>query len=363
MTLNSNANVGIGTTSPTVKLAITGTDNSMLGPHVNFTTAADAFPLLQFLPLAHNNVNIGVDVSYNGTNWISSTAGGNFVINKTSHILQFLTASNVTSNASITWSNALTITSGTNIGIGTVTPAYKLDVIGGIQATNCRIGVQGSVDGTSARGLYLWDTNDNGWGIYMATSNASRSLANGTSCGFGTVSQHAVRFRAFNSSSMGFIFENTSEQCLVGVRASDGRMFVRGDLGIGTESPSEKLHVIGKILASDDITAFSDKRLKSNITPISDGLSKVLRLNGYTFNKTCGDAKKYTGLIAQEVKKVLPEAVHQHDDGMYSIAYGNMAGLFVEAIKSFHEQYQSKIKELESQIQILYKNTKISNSP
>jgi hypothetical protein len=354
MTLNSNANVGIGTAAPTVKVAITGTDNSMQGPHINFTTSTDTYPLLQFLPLAHNSVNIGMDVAFNGTNWISSTAGGNFLMNKVSHLMQFLTASNVTSNASVTWTNALSITSGANIGIGTVTPAYKLDVNGGIQATNCKLGVQGSVDGTSARGLFLWDTSDNGWGIYVATSNASRSLANGTSCGFGTVSQHAVRFRAFNSSSMGFIFENTSEQCLAGIRASDGRMFVRGDLGIGTESPSEKLHVIGKILASDDITAFSDKRLKSNITPITDGLSKVLRLNGYTFNKTCGDAKKYTGLIAQEVKEVLPEVVHQHEDGIYSIAYGNMAGLFVEAIKTFHEQYQSKINELETKIHTLY---------
>lgn len=47
---------------------------------------------------------------------------------------------------------------------------------------------------------------------------------------------------------------------------------------------------------------------------------------------------KYTGLIAQEVMKVLPEAVVTDKDGYHSIAYGNMAGILVEAIKELKNE-------------------------
>jgi len=119
-----------------------------------------------------------------------------------------------------------------------------------------------------------------------------------------------------------------------------------GKTGIGTEAPTQALHVIGQILASGDITALSDSRLKTNITALEDALSKVLKLNGVLYTNSEGNRR--TGLIAQDVMAVLPEAVHGGSEGeaYYSLAYGNLAGLFVEAIK----QLKQKIDELSSRV-------------
>ena len=132
-----------------------------------------------------------------------------------------------------------------------------------------------------------------------------------------------------------------------------GRMIVTtsGNVGIGTTSPnsSYKLHVVGKIFATDDIIGFSDKRLKHNLKIISDSLQKIHKLNGYTFDMF-DTTKTRTGLIAQEVLEVLPEAVHQDDKGFYALSYGNLAGFFVEAIKELDNKYASHIKDLQQQI-------------
>ena len=66
-------------------------------------------------------------------------------------------------------------------------------------------------------------------------------------------------------------------------------------------------------------------------------------INGVTFNRTdLNLGRKQTGLIAQELQKVLPEAVIETSDGTLAVAYGNVVGLLVEAIK-----------ELKSEIEVL----------
>ena len=89
----------------------------------------------------------------------------------------------------------------------------------------------------------------------------------------------------------------------------------------------------GTITASGDITAFSDERLKSDIETIDNALDKVMNMRGVSFTK---QAEKKIGVIAQEVEKVLPEVV---SDGEYkSVAYGNMVGVLIEAIKELKSQ-------------------------
>jgi len=107
----------------------------------------------------------------------------------------------------------------------------------------------------------------------------------------------------------------------------------------------------GGIIASDDITAFSDQRLKKNLSAIPNALNKVKQLTGYTYNRIDKpqDTKRYTGLVAQEVQQVLPEAVSQQDGDIMSVAYGNMVGLLVEAVKELTgtvEELQAKLDEL-----------------
>jgi len=97
----------------------------------------------------------------------------------------------------------------------------------------------------------------------------------------------------------------------------------------------------GTISASGDITAFSDRRLKENIEPIDNALEKLQSINGVTFN-TIGQEKRQAGLIAQDLQKVLPEAVHENEDGMLSVAYGNTVSLLVQAIK----ELQAEVAEL-----------------
>ena len=96
----------------------------------------------------------------------------------------------------------------------------------------------------------------------------------------------------------------------------------------------------GNIFASGNITAFatiSDMRRKENIERIPDALEKVSQLGGYTFN-FINDDRKMTGVIAQELEKVLPEAVYETQDpttneDIKAVHYGNVVGLLIEAIK------------------------------
>jgi hypothetical protein len=125
-----------------------------------------------------------------------------------------------------------------------------------------------------------------------------------------------------------------------------GSTYVSGLVGIGTTSPSYPLHVIGDIYASGNVTAYSDLRNKKNLKIIEDPVSKIEKINGYTYEK---DNISYTGLVAQELLEVLPEAVSGTEKTGYSIAYGNMAGIFVEAIKELN----AKIKTLENEINYL----------
>ncbi|PNH00339.1 hypothetical protein TSOC_013844 [Tetrabaena socialis] len=107
------------------------------------------------------------------------------------------------------------------------------------------------------------------------------------------------------------------------------------NVGIGYSNPAYKLAVNGQIFASDDITAFSDRRVKTDLQLIPDALNKVCRLHGYTFARSDhpDPSKRFAGVVAQEIFDVLPEVVHVDPQGMMSVAYGNLAGLFIEAIK------------------------------
>jgi len=96
---------------------------------------------------------------------------------------------------------------------------------------------------------------------------------------------------------------------------------------------------------SGDVVAYSDARVKENVETIETPLDKVMKLRGVSFNRT-GEDRKNIGVIAQEIREVLPEVVHEQEDGMLAVAYGNIVGLLIEAMKEQQEQ----IDELKSML-------------
>lgn len=104
----------------------------------------------------------------------------------------------------------------------------------------------------------------------------------------------------------------------------------------------------GNFTATGDVTAYSDRRFKHNIETIENGLDIINRLRGVSYDK---DQRSSVGVIAQEVEEVLPQVVHTDDEGMKSVAYGNIVGVLIEAIK----QQQKQIEELQEEVKSMKK--------
>lgn len=95
----------------------------------------------------------------------------------------------------------------------------------------------------------------------------------------------------------------------------------------------------------------SDKRLKTSIKRIEKPVEKLSQLNGYTYqfkDKNVSTA----GLLAQEVKEVLPTAVVEQDDGMLSLDYNAVIALLVETVN----EQSKRIEKLEEQVSELTKS-------
>ena len=106
------------------------------------------------------------------------------------------------------------------------------------------------------------------------------------------------------------------------------------------ETVTGGVNVTGAMTASGDVVAFSDKRLKSDIKTL-DG-SKVYGMRGVSFIK---DNKQSSGVIAQELEKIAPELVN--NEGEYkAVAYGNVVGYLIEAIKDL----KAEVEQLKKQI-------------
>jgi hypothetical protein len=93
----------------------------------------------------------------------------------------------------------------------------------------------------------------------------------------------------------------------------------------------------GAATFNNDVTAFSDERLKTDIKTIDNALSKVCDMRGVYFNR---DGAAGTGVIAQEIQNILPEVVHDKQEYL-SVAYGNMVGVLIEAIKELKKEVET----------------------
>lgn len=207
------------------------------------------------------------------------------------------------------------------IGVGGTNP-MSLSYTGTTLALNEASGTASfQIDGGNAARIDLGMTNTRHFALFSDASNFTE---------FKRTTNHPILFGTNNTERM--------------------RILGGGNVGIGNTSPSVALGVTGAIIASDNITAYgtpSDIRLKENIVVIDNALDKVKQLKGITYDLK-SDGNRLTGLIAQDLEKVLPEAVYETsavdnaNDKHLAIRYGNTVGLLVEAIK-----------ELEAKVQIL----------
>ena len=111
-----------------------------------------------------------------------------------------------------------------------------------------------------------------------------------------------------------------------------------GDTGAlrceGGASIAKKLFTGSAITSSNDVVAFSDRKLKDNIQTL-DG-KKVLDMRGVSFTRK-DTGLPGSGVIAQEIQKVAPELIHD-TNGTLGVAYGNLVGYLIEAIKDQQKQ-------------------------
>jgi hypothetical protein len=127
-------------------------------------------------------------------------------------------------------------------------------------------------------------------------------------------------------------------------------------LGVGTAASG----TTGEIRATNEVTAYfaSDERLKENIVIIDDALGKLKQIRGVMYDwkdshiQSRGGLDDYfvrkhdTGVIAQDVEKVLPEVVAERPDGTKAVRYEKLAGIMIQAINELADRVEEIKKRL-----------------
>lgn len=198
-----------------------------------------------------------------------------------------------------------------------------------------------NTDRGSDQNIFKQIGNANGDQQFVANTNNDMLLFEGT--GAASVSfddetkKVVIDSTNFSEISAGDIANTTNETVglITGRRFQAGLSTNRSITGSWTFSGT----VSAGTVSAADLNSTSDRSLKENIEPIDDALSKVLALQGVSFDwKDSGE--KSIGLIAQDVEKVIPEVVS--DDGeIKRISYGNLVGLLIEAVKDQQKEIES----------------------
>ena len=264
----------------------------------------------------------------------------------TSGILEIQTGSTPTT--------AITVDASQNVGIGTSSPATKLDVVGTIRASQS---LAFGTNGTSGVGTIYSDSN---WGCLITAKQASPAVAdfmwqNGSSVErmridssgnllVGTTAQLGSEKAAFVSGSASAVITLRYSGATAGRYtrlACDGNnaIFIIDNNGTGQYQN----------YGSSSWTATSDERFKDIIEPITDAVNKVSTLRSVIGKlKTDPEGTRKSFLIAQDVQKVLPEAVDATDPEKLGVSYTDIIPLLVASIKELNAKVDAQAAEIKA---------------
>ena len=239
---------------------------------------------------------------------------------------------------------------GGNVAIGGIDAAYKLNVSGSIRASSWI-----RTDGATG-----WYSQSYGGGIYMADSDMvqvynNKVLYNSGYRSWG-IGGHYCGIKLYNTYHIGINLANAKYTW--GIYSNqDGNMYIgrrNGDVNNTTGShivtiTGSTLSVTGSVVASGEVTAYSDVRLKSNIQP----LKYRGRLTPKTYIK---DNKQSIGFIAQEVQILYPETVLMSDDKEHylSLNYNALTAVLAAQLNDVDDE----VTLLKKRVEFLEKEVK-----
>jgi hypothetical protein len=311
MRITAGGNVGIGTTTPTSALEISGSGSTEFKALTLTNVAGTAGELTTVLFR---------DPSYSGQSAIKNKlySGGNDAE------LQFYT----TSSNSLT--QKMVIANNGNVGIGTASPSDGLEVATGLYGGSSRFRVRQSTTAASQAGgakLSVWGSNGTGVELgYMDISMTSGSAGN-------------------ESGIIAFATKPTSGPAVERMRiSSDGNVTIASLAGSGSRSVNAD--------ANGLLSAASDARLKNILRPFDRGLADIVKITPQVFkwNGIDGHSTVYeeSGFIAQDVEKAIPEAVSESKDGYKGLNDRTIIAALVNAVKDLKVQNDAKDKAIEA---------------
>ena len=246
-----------------------------------------------------------------------------------------------------------------NVGIGSTAPVAKLDVNGNIHCTKLAAGTA-SNPGTNVD-ICLGADNDTGFqcpsdgNLKFWCNNAEVASWTASTLTFAKASTFNGRVTINNHLDLPdneYLYFGSGDD--VEFFCNGSHMYMDLNSGIGNfyiRDGSTTRYTFddnGSFTATGNVTAYSDIKLKENIEPIANPLDKVNQINGVTFDRIdTPELGRQMGVIAQDVEKVCPELVSTDEEGTKSVAYGNMVGLLIEAIKD----QQKQIDELKAKLE------------
>ncbi len=238
MVLNTAGNIGIGTESP----------SSIMTVNNSTTNSSNIAIRIQALPNVQSSSPQTYRIVYgngSGNDITSSIDFGRENANQNQNqYISFRTYEGGSSGSDLSIER-MRIGANGNVGIGTSSPGYRLDVNGTFRANGISLGIQGGQNGGVGRGLYWFQADDNNWVSYLSQSGAGKSPAGTSAPAGGGFSGYAIRNRVFADSTAGFIWENTNGVLLASIRANDGFTYISGNVGIGVSPVASKLEIAG----------------------------------------------------------------------------------------------------------------------